>query len=111
VVQDSPFYSYKKIAFDRLTDVWFLIPLAPLGWTLVSDEYASWQVLPKVHVPTLVITGENDTITPSLYGRYIYNHIGTEQKWWWRTQAKHIDVYYTENGKYREQFLELLDRL
>ena len=111
VVQDSPFYSYKKIAFDRLTDKWFLIPLAPFAFGLVSDEYATWPILAKVTVPTLVITGSNDIITPSLYGRYIFKHIGAEQKWWWRTEAKHIDVYFTENGKYREMLLELLDRL
>lgn len=111
LVQDSPFYSYKKIAFDRLTDVWFLIPFSPLGFVLVSDEYASWTVLEKLTVPTLVITGEADTITPPLYGRYIYKHVGAAKKWWWKTKAKHINVYFIENGKYRQDLMALLSGL
>lgn len=112
VVQDSPFYSYKKIAFDRLTSVWFMVPLAPLGFALVSDEFASWPVLSRIRVPTLVITGAKDEITPERYGRYIHKHVAAEKKWWWRSrEATHINVYFTENGKYRQQLIELLAAL
>lgn len=111
LVQDSPFYSYKMIAFDRLIDVWFLIPLAPLGFALVSDEYASWPVLQKIKVPTLIITGDKDEITPSRYGRTIFKHIGASQKWWWRSpDAAHINAFFVEDGKYRRQLIDLLDR-
>lgn len=112
LVQDSPFYSYTKIAFDRLSSVWFLIPVSPLAYLLVSNEYASKPILPKINVPLLVITSKKDEITPAKYGKYIFKNVGSKKKWWWKSEtAAHIGIYFTEDGKYRDELKKLVDAL
>ena len=112
LVQDSSFYSYTKIAFDKLSDVWFLVPLSPLAYLLVSNEYASKSILQDIKVPLLVITSKKDKITPPMYGRYIYKNAGAQHKWWWKSEtAEHIEIFFSEGGKFRQEFINLIDQI
>lgn len=112
IVMDSSFSSYKGIAFDKLTDRWFLWPFAPLTFLLVSDEYASDKVFKKITRPTLVIVGMKDEIIPPKFGKEIYKGVKTQEKWLWKLpNGRHIDAYHHDEGKYRKQFLDLLDSL
>lgn len=111
VVQDSTFASYQDIAFDRIKSVWFLFPMSPLSYLLVSDEMASEKVLDKIHWPTLVIVGQKDEVIPQKFGKEIFKKIPTEKKWLWKIpEGRHIDVFHRDNGIYRKKFLELLDQ-
>lgn len=112
IVQDSPFYSYKKIAFDKVAETWLLWPLSPFAFMLVSDDYASWQKISEIRAPLLVITSTQDRLTPPLYGKWIYNHVASERKWYWKShEAGHIGIYFTQNEQWKGKLLELLDQL
>jgi len=112
LVLDSTFSSYQGIAFDKLTDRWFLWPLSPFAFVLVSDEYAAEKVLSKLLLPTMVVVGQKDQIVPQKFGKKIFKELGSKQKWLWKLpEGQHIDVFHHEKGKYREDFLKFLEAL
>ena len=112
LVLDSTFLSYKKIGFDKLTDIWFLVPFSPLAYVLVSDAYAADETLSQVNMPTLVIVGEKDRVVPSKFGKRIYKESHAEKKWIWKLDnGQHIDGFHVDQGKYRADFLQLIDSI
>lgn len=112
LVHDSSFISYQDVAFKVLKSRWFLWPLSPLAFVLVSDKYASDEVLKKIYWPTLVIVGEKDPIISSDFGKETYKNIPSSRKWLWELpDGRHIDVFHHAEGRYRKQFINLLDQL
>lgn len=112
LVQDSTFSSYKAIAFDKLTDHWFLIPISPIAPLLVSNSYASQDVFDQIKAPTLVIVGEKDQIVPAKFGKKIFENINPTKKWIWDLpDGGHIDVFHHAKNEYRHKFLQFLDEL
>ncbi len=112
VVQDSTFSSYKDIAADRLSQAWILWPFSPLAYVLVTDKYSSEKVFDKITWPTLVITGGKDVVMPAKFGKYIYKNIASKKKWHWHVKtAPHISTFHVDNGRWRKEFLLLLDQI
>lgn len=113
IVMDSAFDSYKDIAFDKLTDRWFLYPISPLAFVLVSDEYAADEVFKKISKPTLVIVGKHDKVVPPKFGKRIFKGISAKDKWLWKVEeGSHIDVYHHRQGLlYRDKFVDLLEKI
>lgn len=112
LVQDSTFSSYKKIAFNRISSIWFLWPISPLTFFLISDEYASFKVLDKIRTPTLVIVGQKDTVIPQKFGKQIYKQLESEKKWLWKLPSGgHIDMFSKRDGVQHKRFIGLLDSL
>lgn len=112
IVQDSTFSSYEDIAVDKLRSVWFLWPFSPLGYGLISDKYSSEDVFDKITWPTLVITGGKDEVMPAKFGKRIFKKIATNHKWYWHVEsAPHISSFHVEQGRWRNEFLHLLDRI
>lgn len=110
IVMDSAFSSYQDIAFDKLTDRWFLYPISPLAYVLVSDAYAADKVFKKITKPTLVIVGQKDPVVPQKLGKVIYKGIKTKEKWLWKLpNGSHIDAYHHEQGIYRQKFVDFLE--
>jgi len=112
IVQDSTFSSYEDIAVDKLSSVWFLWPFSPLGYVLISDKYSSEKVFDQITTPTLVITGGKDHVMPAKFGKRIYKGIASEKKWWWHIEnAPHISSFHIDEGKWRQEFLSLLEQI
>ncbi|MCM2351196.1 MAG: alpha/beta hydrolase [Bacteriovoracaceae bacterium] len=112
IVMDSAFASYKDIAFDRLKNIWFLWPVSPLAFLLVSDKYAADEVYEKITRPTLVIVGMKDDVIPPQFGKDIYKGVKSKDKWLWKLpHGSHIDAYHHDNGIYRQQFLDLVEKI
>lgn len=109
VVLDSTFLSYKAIAFDRLQTFWMTWPFSPLAYVLVSNEYSPAEYAAITQLPTLVIHGEQDPIIPYKFGVEIYETLPAGNKEMWRiVGGKHIDVFYSHNGVYKEKFIKYL---
>lgn len=112
IVQDSTFSSYEDIAADKLREVWFLWPFSPLAYLLVSDKYASEKVFDEITWPTLVITGGKDNVMPAKFGKRIYKKIAAKKKWYWHVEnAPHISTFHVDQGRWRKEFIALLDQL
>ncbi len=61
VVLDSSFLSYQKAASSVLGQKWFLYPLKPLAYLLLSDEWSAAQELEQTPVlPALFFHGTDD---------------------------------------------------
>jgi fermentation-respiration switch protein FrsA (DUF1100 family) len=109
---DSAFPSYTDIAFDKLTDHWFLMPISPLAFVLVSDAYAGDEVFDKITRPTLVIVGMHDKVVPPKFGKKIYKGIAAKEKWLWKLpNGNHINAFHHDNNIYRKKFIDLLDKI
>lgn len=112
IVMDSAFSSYQDIAFDKLKSRWFLFPISPLAFLLVSDEYAADEVFNKITRPTLVIVGMKDHVVPPKFGKKIFKGIASKDKWLWKLpEGGHIDAYHHQGNKYRQKFLDVLDKI
>lgn len=112
LVHDSSFLSYQDISFHVLKSKWFLWPISPLAYVLISDKYSAENFLEKIPSPILVIVGEQDQIIPSNFGKETYEKIPNNRKWLWElSDGKHIDVFHHHEGKYRRKFLDLLDEI
>jgi alpha-beta hydrolase superfamily lysophospholipase len=112
IVQDSTFSSYEEIAADKLRSVWFLWPFSPLAYPMISDKYSSEEVFDQISWPTLVITGGQDTVMPAKFGKRIYKNIATKKKWFWHIEnAPHISSFHIDQGRWRKEFLDLLERI
>ena len=112
LVLDSTFMSYQAIGFDKLTDNWFLTPLSPLAYVLVSDKYAADKTLSQVLMPALVVVGQKDKVVPAKFGKKIYKQLSTSKKWLWKIEeGQHIDGFHVDHGKYRSDFIKLVDSL
>ena len=112
LVQDASYASYRGVAFDKMTDHWLLVPFSPLTFFLISDEYAADKVFDNINLPTLVIVGQKDVVIPQKFGKKIYKGIASQKKWLWKLpEGRHIDTFHHAGGKYRQDFLDLLDEL
>jgi fermentation-respiration switch protein FrsA (DUF1100 family) len=112
IVQDSTFMNYKMIAFDKLTDHWLSFIFSPLAFVLVSNEYASDDVVKKIHQPVLVIVGKKDRHVNPKFGKKIYKEVSSKKKWIWKiNDGDHIDVFAKHDNKYRLKFIDLLSKL
>lgn len=112
IVMDSAFASYQDIAFDKLASRWFLFPFSPLTLLFISDAYAADEVFAKITKPTLVIVGKRDQVVPAKFGKAIFKGIKAQKKWLWKLpEGDHIDAYHHANGKYRQEFVDLLESI
>jgi hypothetical protein len=110
LILDSTFASYQKMAWDKLTSAWILIPFSPLAYVFFSDKYASGLILNKLPpIPTLVIHGTNDLVVPFKFGQELYSKIET-QKWFWKIEnGTHTDAFFRNEHNYKEDFIKFLN--
>jgi alpha-beta hydrolase superfamily lysophospholipase len=62
VVLDSPFLSYQKAASSVLGQRWFLYPLKPLAYLVLSDEWSASRHLAIPKLPALFFHGTEDVV-------------------------------------------------
>lgn len=70
VVLDSSFMSYQQAASSVLSQRWFLYPLKPLAYLLISDRWsASQNIKSTPSLPALFFHGTNDAIIQEKLGK------------------------------------------
>lgn len=79
LVLDSSFYSFRSIAKEKLGSVWFLWPLQPLGYALVSDTLGAGPILesektktPFKNMRALFLHSANDPVVSYRQGDMLY---------------------------------------
>ncbi|GAB4010765.1 MAG: alpha/beta hydrolase [Bdellovibrio sp.] len=109
---DSTFDSYQDIAFRKLKKFWFTFIFSPLAYVLVSDKYSPYDDVPTFKMPVLVVYGDQDFVVESYFGKRIAERLTTEKKFVWEIpEGKHTDVFFRENRRYQQEFLDLLKSL
>lgn len=99
LVLDSTFLNPQDVARNKV---------GFLGY-LVSSEYTANKNLAHIAMPTLVIHAKDDPVINVKFGEELYNQIpAKEKKFWLIDHGFHGDIFFVENGKYRQDFLNLL---
>ena len=110
LVFDSTFRSYKDVASRKFLSRWWLTPFYPLARILVSDEFASKDVIDQIETPTLVMHSPKDRVVDYQGGQELYKGLKS-QKWWWTVEeGQHTDAFHISGGKYRDKFLDLVSQ-
>lgn len=111
VVLDSTFDSYKDMGFSVATSNWFTFLISPLAYLLVSDEYMPTKIF-KEDLNFLVIHGDKDQIVDKKFGKKIFNKLKSNRKSLWVVeQGRHIDIFNSHQGKYRDMFVDFLESI
>jgi alpha-beta hydrolase superfamily lysophospholipase len=99
LVLDSTFRDPQEVARSKVGFMGYL----------VSSEYTAHANLLHITMPTLVIHAKNDPVVNYKFGKAIYEAIPSKSKQFWEIEnGFHSDIFFVENGKYRNEFLKLL---
>ncbi len=110
IVMDSTFMSYKTVARQVLANHWMTWLLSPLGWLLVSDRYASDEVIQHFTNPLVVIHDELDPVVPFSNGQAIFNAYPGPKVFWSFKEGTHIGFFDSlEYQAHRKKFLDYLE--
>lgn len=112
LVIEGGFHSYKEIASAILNDALFP-PMGCLGYTLLSDEYASEKIIPQISpLPLLIIHGIKDTIVPVRFGRKLYTLAKQPKKLIMVPQGGHLINWHAKhNQKHQQRLLKALSHI
>lgn len=111
IVMDSTFSSYQRVAREKLASKWFLWPLQPLTYLLLSDRFASERVIPRVKTPMLVIHDVNDPVIDFENAVHIFRLHGGKKDLWTFDKGSHIGAFSVDSYENRTRFLSFLDAL
>ena len=88
LVIDSAFSDYRRIAREKLAQLWITWPFQYPFSFLFNDDYSPVKWIRRVSpVPLLIIHGEKDTIVPVHHGRLLYD-AALEPKEFWITEPE-----------------------
>lgn len=110
VVTEGAFSSYKRIAREKLNQLWLTWPFQyPFSWLLFSDRYAAVDSVAQVApVPLLIVNGENDPVVSPSHARRLYDAARGPRELWIVPGGGHVDAF-TRAGN-REILLAFLAR-
>lgn len=103
LVLDSSFRSPQDIAREKTRG---------LLWWLISSEYTAEKSLTHLTMPLLVIHAPNDPVINYKFGLELYNLAPSTKKTFWRIEnGYHGNVFFMNNGSYRDEFMSYIKKL
>jgi alpha-beta hydrolase superfamily lysophospholipase len=110
LVLDSTFASYRSMARSKAQDIWFLWPLQPVAWSIMSERFSGSDSVEKIDIPTLVIHSEGDPIVPYRFGKEIFDRLNIKKKWHWPIKnVGHISTLGIPKSKKNKALVELIE--
>jgi fermentation-respiration switch protein FrsA (DUF1100 family) len=108
LIIDSAFSGYRRIAREKIAQVFLLWPLqAPLS-LLVTDRYSPSLWIGRVNpVPVLILQGDADKVVPVSHGETLYRLAEEPKQLWIVPGAGHIQAL--SDGNIRKRLLMYLD--
>jgi len=110
LVIESSFTSFRRIARDKLGEVFFTWPLQwPLSF-LFSDSYSPALALSRIHsTPVLIMHGNGDKVISVKHGRDLYQAANSPKEYWELPEGRHIEAMLRPETMGR--FLNYLDQV
>jgi alpha-beta hydrolase superfamily lysophospholipase len=103
LVLDSTFRSPREVASFKTNGM--------LGF-LISSEYTADPSLSRLSMPILFIHSKLDPVINIKFGEMLFQKVpSTKKDFWQLEQAGHGDVFFLDKGKYREEFINYLNKL
>lgn len=102
VVAESPFSSYRRVAREKLGQLWLTWPLQwPLS-LLISDRDSAIDIVDRISpVPLLLIHGQRDVIVDASHSQRLFAAAGEPKQLWLVPEGRHIDATRREAGRTR----------
>lgn len=111
IVADSTFLSYKRVARRALAQNWFTWILQPLGYLVLSDEWAPGERVAELS-PLLIMHSRIDRVVPFANGEEINSLARGDKEFWILEKTDHIQTFEPPHGlEVRKRFLEKLKSL
>ena len=108
LIIDSAFSGFRKIAREKLSDVWLTWPFQyPLSLAFTSSHNSILAATKIKPIPLLVIHGNADQVIPLHHGKKIFNAASPPKTFWELNNGKHIES--TTKKNIREYFLRYID--
>jgi fermentation-respiration switch protein FrsA (DUF1100 family) len=110
LVLDSTFSSYRRIARQKLSQVWLTWPLQwPLSF-LISDRYAPDRLIAKRRpVPLLMLHAKDDPVVPFAEGKRLYDLASGPKEFWEVPGSGHTEAFGARGAEFRPRLLRFLD--
>lgn len=108
IVMDSTFLSYKTVARQFLAKHFLTWLFSPLGWILVSDEYASKTVVDKFDKPLLVIHDRTDPVISFSNGENIFKAWKGKKDIWDYDAKSHVGFFQIKLKENRDKFVQYI---
>lgn len=95
IIADSTFASYRSVARSTLSNQWQTWLFQPLGWLLMSDQYAPGDDLKNLApIPLVVVHGDQDTAVDISMGRDVFARASAPKEFWLVPGGHHIDAFW-----------------
>lgn len=110
LVLDSTFSSYRRVARDKLGQLWLTWPLQwPLSF-LISDRLAPERFIARrKNIPLLMLHAPLDPVVPYREGRRLYDLAPGPKEFWDVPGAGHTEAFGARGAEYRPRLLRFLD--
>ena len=107
LVADSSFTSLRAITREKLAHFWLTWPLQwPLSFT-VSDALRPIDAIPEIHVPVLIVGGEDDPVVPFHHSQELFAKANQPKTFWAIPGIPHIGTFALP--EYRDKLVAWLD--
>lgn len=100
LILESPYTSVPDVGSDRY-------PMVPVRW-LLRDKYDSLSKISSVHMPLLLLHGEQDTVVPAKFGKKLFATANEPKQAFYVPDAGHNNVY---NAEVQQVILTYLAKL
>ncbi len=100
LILESPYTSVPDVAADRY-------PMVPVH-LLIRDRYDSLSKIKDVHMPLLLLHGENDHVVPTKFGKELFEAANEPKQAEYVADAGHNDVY---NLRVQQMILQFIAKL
>lgn len=110
LILESAFWSYPRIAREKLASFWLTWPLQWLAYLSVNPRHSIAVHLAQIQdLPLLIIHSQDDKIVPHPHGVTIDAHATNPQKCFWSLpHAPHVGAMQVEQGRYRQSLVDYL---
>jgi fermentation-respiration switch protein FrsA (DUF1100 family) len=107
VISEGAFSGYRRIAREKMNQLWLTWPLQwPLSF-LFSDEYAAQDAVARLSpVPLLLVHGAADEVVPPEHARRLFEAAGEPRELWVVPETGHIEAF--TKAENRERLLAFL---
>jgi len=108
LILDGTFLSYRGIAREKFSEHWFLWPLQPIAWLLMSDTYAPKEIDKRAPIPLLVVHGMKDKVVDPEFGDELFTKAPDPKLQWKIENGHHGDNFFGANEQNRQRLLDYL---
>lgn len=110
VILDSTFSSYRSIARRKMKTRWFLWPLQPLAWLLMSDAEGPGDPADLSPLPVLVIAVTGDQVVEFENGQALFEKLKEPKEFWRIEHTSHNASFFVNDGENRAKLMQRLSK-